>query len=93
MTMEQSLYTQVIKLRRKDLVFFATDKNENKAKFEFQGQSTRSQLWFDLDLDWIGIKFSSGEPDFYKKLFKDMTIRKTVIRSKTFKFQLEMQNV
>ena len=50
--MEQSLYSQVIRIRRKDLKFVATDKNKNEAKFKFQGQSARSQRWFDLDLDW-----------------------------------------
>ena len=65
MAMEQSLYAQVVKLRRKDLKFVATDKNKNEAKFKFQGKSARSQLWFDLDLDWIEIKFSSCEPDYY----------------------------
>ena len=70
MATEQSLYAQVAKLRRKNLKFVTTDKNKNEAKFKFQGQSTRSQLWFDLDLDWIEIKFSTREPDFYKKLFQ-----------------------
>ena len=66
MAMEQSLYAQVVKLRRNDFKFVATDKNKNKAKFKFQGQSARSQLWFDIDLDWIEINFSTREPDFYK---------------------------
>ena len=57
--MEQSLYAQVVKLCRKYLKFVATDKNKNEAKFKFQGQSARSQIWFDLDLDWIEINFSS----------------------------------
>ena len=39
MTMEKRLYAQVVKLRRKDLKFVATDKNKNEAKFKFQGQS------------------------------------------------------
>ena len=38
MVMEKSLYAQVVKLRRKDLKFVATDKNKNEAKFKFQGQ-------------------------------------------------------
>ena len=50
--------------------FVATDKNKNKAKFKFQGQSARSQLWFNLDLNWVEINFSTREPDFYKKLFQ-----------------------
>ena len=69
MAMEQSLYAQVVKLCRKDLKFVTTDKNKNEAKFKFQSQSVRSQIWFDLDLDWIEINFSSHDPDFYKKLF------------------------
>ena len=44
MAMEQSFYAQVVKLRRKDLKFVATDKNKNQAKFRFQGQSARSQI-------------------------------------------------
>ena len=63
--MEQSLYAQVVKLRRKDLLFVAADKNKTESKFKFQGQSARSQIWFDLDLDWIDINFSTREPDFY----------------------------
>ena len=55
MEIEQSLYAQVVKLRRKDLKFVATDKNKNEAKFKFQGQSARSQLWFDLDLNLVEI--------------------------------------
>ena len=70
MAMEQSLYVQVIKFRRKDLEFDAADKNKNESKFQFQGQSGRSRLWFDLDLNWININFSTREPDFYKKLFQ-----------------------
>ena len=55
---------------QKDLKFDAADKNKNKSKFKFQSQSGRSRLWFDLDLDWIHINFSTREPDFYKKLFQ-----------------------
>ena len=47
--MEQGLYSQVIRIRRKDLKFVTTDKNKNEAKFKFQGQSAISQRWFDLD--------------------------------------------
>ena len=68
--MEQSLYSQVIRIRRKDLKFVATDKNKNEAKFKFQGQSARSQRWFDLDFDWIEVNFHTREPGFYKKLFQ-----------------------
>ena len=70
MTMEQILYAQVVKFWRKDLIFDEADVNKNESKFKFQGQSARSKLWFDLDLDWIGINFSTREPYFYKKLFQ-----------------------
>ena len=74
-------------LCRQDLIFFATDNIKNEAKFKFQGQSARSQHWFDLDFDWIKVNFSTREPDLYKKLFKSMTIHKIQIRIKSFKFQ------
>ena len=73
--------------------FVATDKNKNEAKFNFQGLSAISQRWFDLDLDWIEVNFSTREPDFIRNVFKAMMIHKIVIHSETFKFQLEMQNV
>ena len=57
MATEQGLYAQVVKLSRKDLKCFATDKNRNETKFKFQGQSIRSQRWFDLDLDCIEVNF------------------------------------
>ena len=60
----------MIIIRRKYLKFVATYKNKNEAKFKFQGQSVRSQRWFDLDLDWIEVHFIKFEPDFYKKLFQ-----------------------
>ena len=49
MEMEQGLYSKVIRIRRKNLKFFATDNKKIEAKFKFQGQSARSQLWFDLE--------------------------------------------
>ena len=70
MAMEQGLYAQVFMLRRKDLKFAEANKNKNEAKFKFQGRSARSQRWFDLDFDWIKEKFSTGEPDFYRKIFQ-----------------------
>ena len=57
-------------LRQKGSEFIAENKNKNEAKFKFQGQSARSQRWFDLDFDWIEVNFSTREPDFYKKLFQ-----------------------
>ena len=38
-------------LRRKDFKITEANKNKNEAKFKFQGQSARSQRWFDLDFD------------------------------------------
>ena len=70
MAMEQELYAQVFKLLRKYLKFVVTDKNKNEDKFKFHGLSARSQRWFDLDLGWIEVNFSTREPDFYKKLFQ-----------------------
>ena len=68
---------------RKDLKFDAADENKNESKFKFQGQSGRSRLWFDLDLDWIDINFSTREPDFYKKLFQSHDYEQD---TNTFKF-------
>ena len=84
MEMEQSLYAQVVKLWRKDLKFVAADKNKTETKFNFQGQSTRLQLWFDLDLYWIDINFSTREPGFYKKLFQSHDDKQDDITFKTF---------
>ena len=66
MTMEQGLYAQVVKLCRKYLKLIASNKNNNEAKFKFQGQYERSQNWFDIYFDWIGVNYSTHEPDFYK---------------------------
>ena len=50
---------------------FARDKNKNEAKLKYQGQSARSQRWFDLDSNWIEVNFSTREPDFYKIFFQN----------------------
>ena len=80
----------MIILRQKYLKCFATDKNRNEAKFKFEGQSARSQRCFDLDLDWIEVKFSTREPDFYKRLFQsdDNTKDKNTYKS----FQVPIVN-
>ena len=88
MAMEQSLYAQVIKFWRKDLKFDAADNNKNESKFKFQGQSARSQLWFDLDLDWIHIYFITHEPDFYKKLFQSHDNEQGTNTFRTFQFPI-----
>ena len=87
MATEQVLYAQVVKLYRKDLKFIATNKNKNEAKFKFQGQSARSQRWFDLDFDWIEVNFSTRETDFYKKRFHSHDDKKY---TKSFKFFQKM---
>ena len=70
--------------------FDAADKNKNESKFKFQGQSGRSRLWFDLDLDWIDMNFITREPNFYKKLFQS---HKNEQDTKTFKtFQVPIGN-
>ena len=70
MDMEQLLYAQFFKIRRKYLKIIAENKNKNEAKFKFQGKSARSQRWFDIDFDWIEVNFIICEPGFYKKLFQ-----------------------
>ena len=39
---------------------------------KFQGQSIGSTGWFKLDQGWLKIKFSTLEPDFYKKGLKNI---------------------
>ena len=92
MAIEQSLYAQVVNLLRKDLKFVPTDKNQNEAKFKFQGKPERSQLLLDLDLDWIEINFSTSEPDIYKKLFQshDNTHANNTIKNSSTNWKCEM---
>ena len=70
MATEQGLYAQVVKLCQKDQKFISESKNKDEAKFKFQGQYSISKRWFDLDFDWIELKFSTCEPNFYKKRFQ-----------------------
>ena len=93
MVMKQGLYAQVVKLCRKDFKFIVANKNKNEAKFKFQGQSARSQRWFDIEFDWIKVNFSTRDSDFYENVFGAMTIQKIQIQLKYFKFQYEIQNV
>ena len=69
MEMEQGLYAQVVKIFQKGFKFIAANTIKNEAKFKFQGQSSRSQRWFDLDYDWIEVNFITREPDLYKEIF------------------------
>ena len=59
MAMEQVLYAQVVKLCQKYLKFIAENKNKIEAKFNFQGLTARSKRWFGIDLNWIGVSFST----------------------------------
>ena len=84
--MEQVLYEQVIILRRNYLEFVVIDRNKNEAKFKFQGQSARSQRWFDLDFDWIEKILAHVGLVSIRNSFKSMTINKIQIHLKAFKF-------
>ena len=79
MATEQGLYSQVVMIHRKDLKTTEANKNKNEDKFKFQGQSARSQNWFDLDFGWIEESFSTPEPDFYRKYIKGMKEHKIQI--------------
>ena len=68
--MEQGLYSQVDMFSRKYLKITEANKNTNKAKLKFQGQSARTQCCFDLDFEWIEENFSTREPELYKKIFQ-----------------------
>ena len=70
MLTEQGLYLQVVMLCRNYLKITEANKNENEAKFKFQGQSARLQRWLDLDFECIEEKFSTLETDFYTKIFQ-----------------------
>ena len=70
--------------------FIASNKSINEAKFKFQGQSARSQRWFDLEFDLIEVTFNTHEPDFYKKLFQS---HENTQDTNTFKiFQVPIRN-
>ena len=43
MAMKQVFYAQLFKIRRKYLIFTASNKNKHEAKFKFQGLYARSQ--------------------------------------------------
>ena len=70
MSMEQGLCAQVVMLRQNNLKITAANKNKNDEKFKFQGQSARSQRWFDLDFGWIKVNFITHEPDLYRRIFQ-----------------------
>ena len=55
---------------RKDIITTKANKNKHEETFKIEGKSARSQRWFDIDFDWIEVKFSMCEPEFYKKIFQ-----------------------
>ena len=65
--MEQGLYAQVVKLRRKDLKSIAVNKNKKEAKFKFQGQYARSQCWYNIDFGQIEKKIAHLSLIYLKK--------------------------
>ena len=71
MDTEKLLYAQVVMISRNNLKIFAEGKNKNEAKFKFQGQSARSQCWFDLDFDCIEVNFITRETDLCNQIFSD----------------------
>ena len=85
--MQQRLYAQVVKLRRKDLKLIAANKNKNEAKFKFQGQSARSHRWFDFDFDCIELSFSQHDLDLYENVFQIHENTQDIHTFKIFQFQ------
>ena len=64
MAIEQGLCSQVRIICRRD----SDDKREkeNTNKYNFPGKLARSRRWLDIDHEWLK-KFSTHEPDLYKK--------------------------
>ena len=52
-------------------------------------QSTASTGWFNLDYEWLKRKFSTLEPDLYKKLFEKNIERQYIKTYKTFAVPLD----
>ena len=67
---EKGLNAQVVVLCKNYLKITEANTNKNEDKLKIQGQSARSQGWFDLDFDWIEENFSTREPELYKKIFQ-----------------------
>ena len=61
----------MVTIRRKDLD-------------HFQGQSTVSTGWFNLDNEWLKRNFSTLETDYYKKLFENNIEGQDIETYKTF---------
>ena len=85
MALEQVLYSQVVMLCQKYFNITEANKNKNEDKFKFQGQSIRSQHWFDLDFDWIEVNFSTRDPGFYSKIYHRHDKTQDINKFKMFK--------
>ena len=68
--LKEILYVQVVRSCRKSVFQKKDSEKKLKIKYLFQGQSARSKHLFDLDIKWIEEKFSTREPQFYKRLFQ-----------------------
>ena len=66
MALEQWLYAKVFMIHRRNLNDINI-KDKTKA-FNFQGKSSRTKHWFDIDHEWLKEKFTTREPDFYKSI-------------------------
>ena len=93
MATEQILYAQVVMLCRKDLNITEENENKNEAKFKLQGQSTRSQRWFDLYFDWIEEMFSTQKHYFYRKIYQRNDEIQDTNTSKIFEVPIGNKNV
>ena len=93
MSTEQRLYAKLVILNWKDLKTTEANKNKNEAKFNFQGQSARSQIWFDIDFDWNEKSLAHLNLSSMGKYFKGMPQHKIKTHLKYLKSQLVIQNV
>ena len=87
MATEQGLYTQGVMLRRKYLNITEENKDKNEDKFKFQGQSARSQRWFDLGFYLIEKNSAHVNLISIRKYFKGIIKHKIKIHFKRFYFQ------
>ena len=67
---EESVYAQVVRICRKNMIENKYTGKKTKRKYLFQGQSAKSKYCFDIDIEWVEGNFSTREPQFYKRLFQ-----------------------
>ena len=51
-------------IRRKARSKEGNNSSKKETRYSFEGHSSRSQHWFDLDINWIETKFNKMEPGF-----------------------------